>query len=128
MEVMAFTDGPQELHIKENFLMLWNMEKVNGKNKKDKWTLISILGIIVKIRSMDMENLLGKVAMFIRGNILKSKDMDMESFFGLMGQFIKVSGNMEFNMALESYGYLMGSLKKEYFRIMFLKAQLLLMN
>lgn len=52
---------------------------------------------------MDLENVDGRVVIFIRETISKTKDKDMEKCIGLMDLIIWDNGMMEYRMEMGNY-------------------------
>jgi hypothetical protein len=97
---MDNTSGQMEVLILEHLCL----GRKKGKGSGGKATIqmqISMMESIIKIKSMGMEYLSGKVAMCIRVTTQKMREMGMGRCTGQMVHHTKESGILEYNMDLE---------------------------
>ena len=74
------------------------MEKENGRNSKMYKTVTNMKDSTRMIRKMDMESLIGRVAIFTEETMLMMRERGTVKCTGLMDQFTKENGKKEFNM------------------------------
>jgi len=81
------------------------------------------LGFLKIIKNMVSEYFNGNQEIDIKVNFFKIKEMELDKWNGLMDLIILDNGKMEYRMALEKWHLVMDYIKKEYFKIIFLKAK-----
>ena len=112
-------DGPMDKYILEISIRGSNMEKENGRAQRMLYPLIVTMESIKRIKRVDMEFILGLVAISIKETILMMRGMEMDRCSGPMEVCMRVSGLEASSTELEEWFSLMDQPKKDISKTMY---------